>query len=248
MTKQTGMGDNFYVGGYDLSGDVNSLSNISSPYEIDDVTAITQFANERVLLRRDGSMEFVTYMNIAAGQAHPVLSALPRTDVAVAYFRGTTLGNPAACMVAKQINYDGNRADSGALRFTTQAQANSYGLEWGKSLTAGKRTDTSATNGSSIDTTGALNFGAQAYLQVFSFTGTDATVKIQDSADNSSFADVTGLSFTQITAAPTSERKATSNTATIRRYLRAVTVTTGGFSSLAFAVVINKNSVAGVTF
>ena len=38
------------------------------------------------------------------------------------------------------------------------------------------------------------SFGVQAYLQVFSFTGTDVTITIQDSADNSSFANITGLS------------------------------------------------------
>jgi hypothetical protein len=78
--------------------------------------------------------------------------------------------------------------------------------------------------------------------------GTDVTVKIQDSADNVSFADVSGLAFTQLTAGRTAERLATANNATIRRYLRAVTVTTGGFSSLAFAVVIVKNETAGQVF
>ena len=76
------------------------------------------------------------------------------------------------------------------------------------------------------------------------FTGTDATVTIQDSADNVTFADVTGLTFTQITTAPTSERLATASGATVRRYLRAVTSTTGGFTSLTFAVVLVKNATA----
>jgi hypothetical protein len=58
------------------------------------------------------------------------------------------------------------------------------------------------------------------------------------------FADVTGLSFTQITAAPTSERIATASGATIRQYLRAVTTTTGGFTSLTFSVVVVKNQTA----
>jgi hypothetical protein len=118
----------------------------------------------------------------------------------------------------------------------------------GAAAHGGKRTDTAATLGTSIDTTASAAFGAQAYLQVFApFTGTDATVKVQDSADNVTFADVTGLTFTQITAGPTSERLATASGATVRRYLRASTVTTGGFSSLTFAVVIVKNATA-VTF
>ena len=40
------------------------------------------------------------------------------------YTRGTTLGNPAACMVAKQINYDPTRAADGSLTIAVQAEAN----------------------------------------------------------------------------------------------------------------------------
>jgi hypothetical protein len=109
------------------------------------------------------------------------------------------------------------------------------------------RTDTAATTGTGIDTAASASFGGQAYLQVFApFTGTDVTVKIQDSADNATFADVAGFSFTQITGgAPSAERIALGNTATLRRYLRATTVTTGGFSSLAFSVNVIKNEVPG---
>jgi hypothetical protein len=121
-------------------------------------------------------------------------------------------------------------------------------LEWGRSLTAGRRTDTAATNGTSIDTTASADFGGQAYLQVFAFSGTDVTVKIQDSDDNSSFTDVAGLAFTQVTAGPTTERIAIANTATIRRYVRAITVTTGGVTSITFAVVLVKNEIEGQTF
>jgi hypothetical protein len=91
-------------------------------------------------------------------------------------------------------------------------------------------------------------FGAQAYMQVFGFTGTDATVKLQDSADNSTFTDVTGGAFVQITAGNQAQRLALTTTATLRRYVRATTITTGGFTSLAFAVMLNRNPVAPVAF
>lgn len=164
------------------------------------------------------------------------------------YFRGTTLGNPAAALIAKQLNYDWTRADDGKLSLKVRAEANAYGLEWGRSLTAGLRTDTAATNGASIDTTASASFGGQAYLQVTAFTGTDVTVKIQDSADDSSWLDVASFAFTQVTSGPTTERIALSNTATIRRYVRAVTVTTGGVTSVTFAVVLVKNETAGIVF
>lgn len=247
MAKTSGLGDNFYLNGYDVSGDLGSVSVSGGPAALT-VTGIDKSAYERIGGLRTGAMSWSAFFNPASDRAHDRLSNLPTSDVHCTYFRGTTLGNPAACQVSKQINYDGSRGDDGSFTFAVEAQCNGFGVEWGRSLTAGIRTDTAATNGASIDTTASAAFGAQAYLQAFAFTGTDVTVKIQDSADNSSFADVTGLTFTQLTAGRTAERLATANNATIRRYLRAVTVTTGGFSSLAFAVVIVKNETAGQVF
>jgi hypothetical protein len=247
MAKQGGLGDNFYLHGYDVSGDIGSVSVSGGPAALE-VTGIDKSAFERIGGLRTGGMSWQAWFNPANDRAHDRLENLPTTDVHCTYFRGTTLGNPAACQVSKQINYDGNRGDDGALTFQVEAQSNGFGVEWGRSLTAGIRTDTAATDGASIDTTASADFGAQAYLQAFAMTGTDVTVKIQDSANNTDFTDVAGLSFTQLTAGRTAERIATANTATIRRYLRAVTVTTGGFTSLAFAVVIVKNEIAGQVF
>lgn len=244
--KTSGLGDNFYIGGYNISGDIGSLGSISGGPALGEVTDITQSGMSRIGLLRSGQMEASTFFNDATGQEHAALSTLPTADTQVMYFRGTTLGNPAAAMVAKQINYDGTRAADGMLTFAAQTQSNGYGLEWGQSLTAGVRTDTSATNGSSIDTAASLSFGIQAYLQVFSFTGTSCTVTVQDSADNSSFASITGLGAFTAATGRTFERIASSNTTTVRRYLRVAT--TGTFSSCAFAVVVVKNEVSGAAF
>lgn len=246
MTKAGGLGDNFYSGGYDLSGDTGSVDKVQGGTKPIDVTGINKFAFERIGGVRDGAMSWKAFFNTTG--AHPVLSALPTADVVATYCRGTTLGDPCASVVAKQLNYDGNRGQSGEFVFSVDAEANSFGVEWGVQLTAGLRTDTAATNGTGVDTAASAAFGAQAYLQVTAFTGTDVTVKIQDSADNVTFADVTGLAFTQVTAAPFTQRLATSNAATIRRYARAVTVTTGGVTSVTFAVQITKNEIAGVVF
>ena len=197
-----------------------------------------------------------------------------------------------------------------------EGQGNAYALEWGVTLTAGLRTDTTATTGVNFDQGGGFSspsvpssttpvtntsplpatvvvssgtvslvtvngvtvgtgdgtytvppgqaiaityssaptwtwtlqsaFGAQAYLQVTSFTGTSVTVTVKDSADNSSFTAVTGLTFPAATAAPNTQRLATAATATIRRYLQVDT--TGTFSSATFAVVLNRNLAAGTAF
>jgi len=245
MTKQSGLGDNLYVTGYDLSGDIGSLATVGGGPAALPVTGIDKSAFERIGGRRDGLMEFSSYFNPSSAQAHPRLGSLPTTDVALMYARGTSLGSPAACMYAKQANYDGSYADDGSFTFKVSALANTYGLEWGRLLTAGKRTDTGATNGSSIDTLASAAFGAQAYLQVFSVTGTSVTVTIEDSADDSNWTPVTGLAFTAATGI-TTQRLATANNATIRRYIRAVT--SGTFNPATFAVAIVKNEIAGQVF
>jgi hypothetical protein len=62
--KQTGLGDNFYIGGYDLSGDISAVDTISSPVGVLDVTTLTFKAPERKAGRRDGSMSFTTFLDV----------------------------------------------------------------------------------------------------------------------------------------------------------------------------------------
>jgi hypothetical protein len=247
MAKQTGLGDNFYVGGTDLSGDVNSLQSIRGGPATIDVTDITQGAYERLGGLRDGEVTWTSYFNTT--RAHPSLSTLPTADVGLMYVAGGGVaGNPAACMVGKQINYDPTRGQDGDLKLAVSTQANGFGLEWGRLVTAGFRTDTTATaTGTGIDTTASLSFGGQAYLQVASAVGTSVTVKLQDSADNSTgWADIFTFAAVAPAGAPQAQRIVIANTSTIRRYVRAATA--GTFTSAVFAVALVKNNIAGVVF
>jgi hypothetical protein len=244
MAKQSGLGDNFYVSGYDLSGDVTALDSISGPSTVlDGVTGIDKSAMERLLGLRSGHMEVSTWFNDAVGHEHPVLAALPTTDQLGCYFRGTVRGGPTAALVGKELDHAVTRAVDGSLTAKTVLDSNSYGLEWGNSLTAGKQVDSVAGNGTSIDlTTVSLAFGWQAYLQVFALTGTNVIITIQDSADNGTFANLTGGAFTSVTAAPAWQRLEGGRTATTRRYWRIVS--SGTFSSATFAVVFVRNDTA----
>ncbi|MGI5286643.1 hypothetical protein ACQEVF_25345 [Nonomuraea polychroma] len=247
MAKQSGLGDRLFVAGYNLSGDIGSLGRIAGGLAgTQDVTGIDKEAMERVGLGRDGGIEFSAFFNDAAGQAHPRLSALPTADQIVTYCRGTTLGNPGAALVGKQINYDPTRGQDGSLTIAVQALANGFGLQWGRQGTAGIRTDSTATNGSSIDDSAASSFGLQAFLHVFAFTGTSVTVKLQESSDNGAgdaWADVVGGAFTAATGV-TSERIATASNLAVERYLRVVT--TGTFSNAQFHVLIVRNTTSVV--
>jgi hypothetical protein len=245
VAKASGLGDDFYVAGYHIGGDIQQLA-ISGPMSPLDMTDITQSAVSRQGGQRDGLMDITSYHDTAVLKSHVAFSGLPVTDVHMAYLRGTTLGNPAACMVAKQVGYDPTRDQAGNLTFKVQGMGSALGLDWGVQLTAGLRTDTSATAGTSVDTLASAAHGGQAYLQVTAFSGTDVTVKIQDSADNSSFSDVTSFAFAQTTTAPGAQRIAIADGATIRRYVKVTTVTSAGFTSVSFVVVMNKNKTSVV--
>jgi hypothetical protein len=459
MAVKSGLGQAFYLGGYDLSGDTGSAEDIGGGLVgTQDVTPISASAYKRIGLLRDGRINWTSFFNPSTGQAHEVLSSLPTTDRHLMWATGAAIGSPVACMVGKQVDYNPTRAQDGSLTITVNAQASPYGLEWANLLTAGQRTDTSATNGTAaefgydgedfvllpgasgdyvstpdaagLDITGDIDIrarvalddwtpaaestiiakytatgdqrsyalavstggnlvlrwsedgstelsetssvavsasagetvwvratldvddgasdavasfytsqdgstwtalgtpqmvgattsifastavleigaqtggtvnrlagkffrgevldgiggtavaapvasasgdevadatpltwtvngsalvsshtvhGAQAYLQVFSFTGTDVTVKLQHSHDNSTFADITGGGFTQITSGPGVERIAIAAGTEIRRYVRAVTTTSAGFTELVFAAAVNVN-LAETTF
>lgn len=318
MTKVSGLGDNFYVGGYNLSGDTNSLSNISGSMSPIDVTGIDKSAHERIGGLRDGAISWVTYFNNQNSSPfgeHVALSPLTLNDVGLMYCRGTTLGSPAAAMVSKQLNYDPTRSNTGELTSKVDAVANAFGLEWGRLLTAGVRTDTAATAGSVLDlgngfTTPAVPLttvpvtntsplpatvvisggtvttvlvggvsagsgdgtyvvpsqqtiavtysatptwtwtlqtanGFQAYLQAFAFTGTDATVTLQGSTTSGgTYTNISSGAFVQLTAGRQTQRLAVGGTAVLPEFIKATTTTSGGFSSLQFAVMLVANNAA----
>ncbi|KKK67746.1 hypothetical protein LCGC14_2950970, partial [marine sediment metagenome] len=129
------------------------------------------------------------------------------------------------------------------ITFDAQYLSDGKGLEWTRNLTAGKRTDSSATDGSSVNdgVAGSSAFGLSAYLQVFAFTGTSVTCTIEESSNNGAgdaFAAVTGGAFAAVSAANVVERIQTSLALTVERYLRLAT--TGTFSNAVFAVMYTR--------
>lgn len=221
-TKQSGLGDNFYIGGYDLSGDVASLDEITGGPDALEATSIKQSAHARLFGQRSGTFKFTSmfeqtptiatpafplstvpvtntynvpvYVTItggtltnvlvngvsagttagtypvpaggtisvtysvaptwnwfALGAEHSALAPLPRTDAIATYARGTAIGNPAACIFGRQLNYDGTRDNKGNLTFQAEIDSDGFGMEWGVLLTPGLRTDTTATNGVALD-------------------------------------------------------------------------------------------------
>ena len=133
----------------------------------------------------------------------------------------------AATLALAGLNFGCDRGSSTG----TGSGSSSTGTGTGGTGAGSSTTGTGVDRGAPLASTA---FGLTAYIHNFSFTGTSVVVKIQDSADNATFADLTGAVFTTITTGATAERITIGTTATVRRYLRVVT--TGTFTNFQFAV------------
>ena len=239
MAKGSGLGQQIFVHGYDLSGDVAAIDNAGSPRELLDTTALNASAHERVVGLSDGNISVSSWFNDSTEQEHEAFKSLPTTDRIVMWAFGATRGDVAACLVAKQLNYDGSRGSDGSLSFTIDTQAASgEPLEWGNTLTTGKETHSSAAVSTSRDDGATTGYGLVGILSVTDVDSGTATVSIQQSADNVTFADI--LSFVAVSAAsaPTAQRLPLSGA--ILRYLRVST--SGTFSNCDFCMVTRRGT------
>ncbi len=240
MGKRSGMGMGAAYGGYDLANDIGAFSVGGGPALLV-TTGIDKLGFERIGGQIDGHIDLDAFFNDATARMHPVGAALPMTDRHLMMFLASTIGAAAACMIGKQIDYAPTRGADGALGMSMPHPANGYGMEWCELLTAGYRTDTTATNGTALDGGASSATGWAAYLQVPDLTGTNVVVTLEDSADNVSFSAVTGGAFTSVTADHTVQRIQSAAGATLRRYVRAVT--SGTFTGAQFIVALTRRPI-----
>ena len=247
MAKETGLAAKAIVGGRDISGAVAALNTIEGRKTSLDITAIDKSAMERIQGQADGEMALAVWFDDATDEIHDAFKALPTADVLFTYLQGQVLGNAAAAIVAKQINYAWTRGADGGLAGTVQALANAFGLDWGVQLTTGVQTFTGAANTTGVrgkKTGSSTTHGLQAYIFCTAFTGTSVTATIQESSDDGvgdAYAGVTGGAFAAISAVG-AERIATSKTQTVEEYLRVAL--TGTFNPADLTIIVNVNQAA----
>ena len=246
MTTKSGLGSAFLIGktgaAYDISGDVSALSTMRLANSPLDVSPINVSGTKRIYGRKSGEMTASIFFNDAAAQEHVALKGLTRSDVQPMWAQAfSAIGDKGLAMLAKQVNYDWALGADGGLLASVQWLSNAAPIEPGEMLTAGLRTDTTATNGTSLDY-GAVStaFGLSAYLWITAFSGTNITISLEDSANNSAFSAITGGAFTQATGIG-AQRIQTAVNGTVRRYVRVVSA--GTFTSCTFAVLFVRHLV-----
>ena len=241
MAKKSGLGQEFYIHGYDLSGDVGSLDGVSGPRELLDITSINKSATERLVGRSSASLGFNTWFDDEAEKEHAALSGLVTTDRVVLWALGGSTGDVACAFTAKQLNYDATVGTDGSLSFSSTCESNGVAMDWCDLLTDGQVTHSSAGSNTSRDDGAATTAGMVAYLEIVDCDSGTPTVQIQESSDNgSSDAWTNCMVFSSVgyASTPTAERSTMSGT--VKRYLRVTT--TGTFSNADFIVATRRGT------
>lgn len=149
------------------------------------------------------------------------------------HFGGDTVGNRAFLFNGFLDDYSVQGSVNDAVRLSATFSS-SAAVRLGVSL-HDLSAETGAMNESSVDQAASSSNGGVANLHVTAFTGTDCVIKIQDSADDSNWADL--ITFTTVDDV-TSERVTV--TGSVDRYVRAI-VASGTFSSVTFSVAFARN-------
>lgn len=224
-----------FINGYDLT---TFFTSHDSTEEVDMAETSTFGTNAKTYIpgMRDATLSLEGYFDGAVDAVDQVLSAAmgQNNGVLTVFPQGDTVPAAGFGFRANEKSYDVSGDVGGVVSVSVEAQS-TVGRERVLAHHA-MSTEVATGNGTSVDGAAASSNGGVAYLHVPDITGITAlAVKLQDSADNSVWADVAGGAFTSVTADRASQRLAI--TGTIRRYTRAVWTFTGAGSatfSMAF--------------
>lgn len=226
-----------YVDEFDFSSYFNDVS-ASTTVETAETSTFGSSAKEFITGLVDGTVSLSGMFEGTADEGTDdyfatVLGGATKQKVIVAT-EGHANGYRAVMLESDSTSYE----VSGAIADVVQASAefqSSDGVEHGVILSSGS-TVTSTGNGTSVDNGASSSNGGVAFLSVPTNTRNgNITVKVQQSADNSTFTDL--VTFTAVTSAQkTSERVEVAAGTSVARYLR-VNYTVAGSTGSATPIV-----------
>lgn len=246
MTIASGVGARAAIDGLDLSGNITQIQRLLMEAGQQNSTTLQDGAMRRTPTLRGGALDFTSLFDDdgdSGNGPHDQLGALGSADKVVQVLWSATRGAFGHALVAKQVSYTPDRPADGSLAVGVTTMANGTGVDGGRALTAGIENITAAANLAGVDWGVGVttDFGLQAFLNVTGFTGTSATIAIEDSDDDGAgdaYAAVTGAGFSAVSAVG-GQRIATGRTENVKRWTRLAV--TGTFSSLDFSVLLCRN-------
>lgn len=217
---------------FDLSAFFNS-ADVAATLETAETTTFGNAAKTYIPGLADATLSLAGMFDGSASAVDEVLrGALGGSALITVLPAGAgTIGNRASVAEALETSYGITAAVADAVSVSAEAQVTNGLIP--ALLLADLAARTAIGQTAALDNAASTSNGAKAFLHLTAFTGTDVTIKVQDSPDNSTWADL--ITFTQATA-ETSETA--SATGTVERYLR-VDIS-GTFTSVTFAVVVAR--------
>jgi hypothetical protein len=225
---------NVFVNEYDFSTYFNDVSATTS-VETAEVSAFGSNAKEYIVGLLDGTVSLSGMFDGTATGTDVVFSAVlgstTKQNVIVAP-SGHSNGASAIVLEADDTSYEVSGAVADVVQTSAEFQS-SDGVEHGKILSSGTAISSTG-SGTSVDNAASSANGGVGFVSVPTNTRNgNITVKVQQSADNSTFTDL--ITFTVVTSTQkTFERVEV--TGTVARYLR-VNYTVAGSTGTATPVV-----------
>jgi hypothetical protein len=225
---------NVFVNQYDFSTYFNDVS-ATSTVETAEVSAFGSNAKEYIVGLLDGTVSLSGMFDGTATGTDTVFSSVlgstTKQNVIVAP-SGHSNGATAIVLEADDTSYEVSGAVADVVQTSAEFQS-SDGVEHGKILSSGSAISATG-SGTSVDNAASSANGGVGFVSVPTNTRNgNITVKVQQSADNSTFTDL--ITFTVVTSAQKTFQRA-EVTGTVARYLR-VNYTVAGSTGSATPVV-----------
>ena len=228
---------NVFLNEFDFSTYFNDVS-ASTSVDTAETSAFGTSAKTYVVGHRDGTISLSGMFEGTASVGTDeffatALGSATKNKIIVAP-QGNSVAAGAIMLVADDTSYEVSSAIADIVQASAEFQSTDA-VEHGKILSSGSAV-TATGNGTGVDNTASSTNGGAGFLSVpVNTRNGNITVKIQHSADNSTFADL--VTFTVVTSTTkTSERVEVASGTTVNRYLR-VNYTVAGSSGSATPVV-----------
>jgi len=239
-----GKGTSVLLDEFDLSAYFNSVD-VSHSIETAETTSFGASAKSYIVGLRDGTLSLSGMWAADTDGSDEEVSAIlgsATTPLVTVLYDSGTIGNRATISKAHATSYSISSPVADVVTITadfnssTDGTANvTLGLAQGVQLTAGASIAFGSLGDlASVDNTASSANGGMANLHVTANDLDDAcTIKIQDSTDDSTFADL--ITFSSVSSATaTTEQKAVSGT--VNRYLRATASSSATSGSITFHI------------
>jgi hypothetical protein len=237
MAFQHGKSGAIMFGSYDVSQYLKDVSS-SQSVEPAETTGFGSTAKSYIVGLEDANISMSGMWEGSATGSDAIFSGVvgsSTNNIVTVYPAGAgTVGNRTIMVAGKLTSYEATAAVADVVTASAEIQADG-GKEAGVGLTTSTALTTTLT-GTAVDNAASTTNGGVAHLHITANTMNNTTIaKVQHSADNSTWADLSGATFATVSATSiANERLVVAAGTTVNRYIRAIVTFAGTGSATVY--------------